>query len=107
MLMVLDESAGPWNPEATPVSVSEATVTYISTIEEADATGPLAELYAGLLDPEFGRVDAILKVHALHPAGLKAHLELYRTVMRPTPGLRKAERELIALVVSQANECHY
>lgn len=27
--------------------------------------------------------------------------------MRSTPTLRKVERELIAVVVSQANACHY
>jgi AhpD family alkylhydroperoxidase len=32
---------------------------------------------------------------------------LYRAVMKGTPGLSAAEREMIALVVSRANDCHY
>ena len=44
---------------------------------------------------------------ALNPAGLAAHLQLYRAVMRGSRSLRKVERELIALVVSRVNDCHY
>jgi alkylhydroperoxidase family enzyme len=69
--------------------------------------GELAELYRRARDPESGRVDHILAVHSLHPAGLAAHLELYRAVMRGTPGLPAVDRELIALVVSRLNGCRY
>ena len=48
-----------------------------------------------------------MAIHGLHPAGLRAHFELYRAVMAGTRGLRKVDREMIALVVSQANACHY
>ncbi len=48
-----------------------------------------------------------MQVHSLHPAGLRAHFELYRAVMRGTPTLPAVDRELIALVVSQRNGCHY
>jgi alkylhydroperoxidase family enzyme len=80
---------------------------WIETIEESEAEGRLAELYAGMLDPEQGRVDNILKAHSLHAAGLEAHFLLYRAVMKETPTLAKAEREMIALVVSRINGCHY
>lgn len=76
-------------------------------VDEPEATGGLAELYRVMVDPEFDRVDNIIKIHSLHPAGLRAHFELYRAVMKSTPGLAKVDRELIALVVSQANGCHY
>jgi alkylhydroperoxidase family enzyme len=80
---------------------------WITTIEESEAEGRLAELYASMLDPEQGRVDNILKVHSLHEAGLEAHFVLYRAVMRGTKTLPKADREMIALVVSRINGCHY
>jgi len=38
---------------------------------------------------------------------MAAHLQLYETVMRGTAGLRKVDRELVALVVSARNACHY
>ena len=73
---------------------------WIDTIDEGTASGELARLYSEVADPDTGQVDHILAIHALHPAGLRAHFELYRTVMRGTPGLRKVDRELIALMTS-------
>ena len=58
-------------------------------------------------DPATGVVDEILRVHSLDPAGLAGHLALYRASMRGTPGLPTVDRELIALVVSILNGCHY
>ena len=80
---------------------------WIETIDEDEARGPLAELYRRVSDPGGGRVDHIMKVHALHPDGLAAHFGLYGAVMRGTRTLPKSERELIALVVSVINGCHY
>ena len=80
---------------------------WIGTIRESEADSELADLYEGVRDPASGRLDHILQVHSLHPAGLQAHFELYRAVMRGTATLRGAEREMIALVVSQLNACHY
>ena len=82
-------------------------MSWIRSIAPADATPELAELYRRVVDPHTGEVDNIMTVHGLHPAGLSAHFELYRAVMRGTAGLRTAEREMIALVVSQANGCRY
>lgn len=48
-----------------------------------------------------------MRIHSLHPAGLEAHFALYRAVMLGTPSLRKVDREMIALVVSATNGCHY
>ena len=76
-------------------------------VDEPDATGRLRELYARMVDPEYGRVDNILRIHSLHPEGLRTHYELYREVMTGTKTLRKVDREMIALVVSVINECHY
>ena len=82
-------------------------MSWIRTIDEDDAEGPLAELYGRMSDPSSGRLDNVLKVHSLHPDGLEAHWTLYRAAMRGTPNLRAAEREMIAVVVSARNGCHY
>ncbi len=80
----------------------------IPEAEWGDASdGQLAPLLAPSKDPDTGDVDNILGVHSLHPAGLAAHLAVYRAAMAGTPGLRKVDRELVALVVSQTNGCHY
>lgn len=80
---------------------------WIEMVPEDAAEGELVELYDRVRDPENGRVDHIMAIHSLHPAGLRAHYELYREVMTGTPTLRKVEREMVALVVSKANHCHY
>lgn len=82
-------------------------MTWIRTIPDDEAAGDLAQLYARIVDPVSGKVDHVLAAHSLHPRGLAAHFELYSAVMSGTRGLRKVERELIALVVSSLNECHY
>ena len=82
-------------------------MTWIETVDEQDAIGVLADLYQAMRDPVSKSVDHILKVHSLHPEGLKAHFAVYRAAMQGTRGFSKAEREMVALVVSKLNGCHY
>ncbi len=82
-------------------------MTWIRTVEASEAEGELQELFELVADPETGQLDHIMQVHSLHPRGLRAHYELYAAVMAGTPGLRKVDREMIALVVSRLNHCHY
>lgn len=79
-------------------------MTWISTEPDDRST---AKRLASLADPGTGRTDEILRVHALDPAGLRAHVALYRASMRGTPGLPAVDRELIAFVVSDLNGCRY
>ncbi len=80
---------------------------WIRTLDEKHASGTLARLYATMKDPRAGRVDNILTIHSLHPEGLAAHFTLYQAVMRGTPTLPQVDREMIALVTSRINKCHY
>ncbi|MYJ81531.1 MAG: peroxidase [Acidimicrobiaceae bacterium] len=67
----------------------------------------LGDIHPRAVDPRYGRVDNVLAVHSLNPRGMAAHLALYESAMAGTATLRKVEHELIALVVSLANDCHY
>jgi alkylhydroperoxidase family enzyme len=67
----------------------------------------LRELHGEVVDPRSGRVDQIMAVHSLNPRGMAAHQAVYSSAMAGTSSLRKVERELIALVVSLENQCHY
>ena len=82
-------------------------MTWIRTVADEDASGELRELYDRVRDPANGELDNIMSVHSLDPKGLEAHYVLYANAMRGTRSLRKVDREMIALVVSQINECHY
>jgi alkylhydroperoxidase family enzyme len=82
-------------------------MSWIHTIPEDEARGELAALYERMLDRASGKLDHVLAVHSLNPRGLAAHFAVYSAAMASTRGLRKVERELIAVVVSQLNGCHY
>ncbi|MGH3442699.1 MAG: hypothetical protein ACRDUY_11785 [Nitriliruptorales bacterium] len=69
--------------------------------------GELAELHPKVVDRSYDRVDHIMQIHSLDPGSLRAHHDLYAQAMRGTASFRKVDRELIALVVSQLNDCHY
>ena len=79
---------------------------YIQPIPPNEARGRLAELYTRYANPD-GTVDAILQAHSLSPGGLSAHAELYVEAAHRKSPLSRLERELIAVAVSQVNDCHY
>lgn len=82
-------------------------MSWIETVDDGSWDGELALLRDRVVDPQTGRVDHIMAVHSLNPRSLAAHDELYRSAMRGTATLRRIDREMIALVVSRINECHY
>lgn len=80
---------------------------WIHMVEEEEAIGDLKEYYDQLKDPNTRKVDNILKVHGQHPETLNAHYILYKTVMYGKSKIRRPDREMIAVVVSSLNDCHY
>ena len=84
---------------------------WIHVVPELEAKGELLaiydELYAPFPDHPRGNLDNILQIHSLDPKGLRAHYALYTSAMTGTPGLPKADREMLAVVVSLLNACHY
>ena len=79
---------------------------WIEMVPEDEAEGTLAGLYRRYTVPSEG-VDHIIKIHSLNPESMRYHYDLYRHLMRGPSGLSKAQREMIAVVVSTANNCHY
>jgi alkylhydroperoxidase family enzyme len=80
---------------------------WIDAPHEDGWDGSFDELRAQVTDPTFQRVDWIMRIHALDAGSMKAHYVLYRQAMKGTATLRKVEREMVALVVSKTNDCHY
>lgn len=81
-------------------------MSWIETIEEESADDALRRAYE-MAGAARGRVANILKVHSLRPEVMTAHLALYRELMFGRSELTRAEREMIAVSVSAANNCHY
>ena len=79
---------------------------WIRMIPEGEASGRLKELYDKVEEPWSG-IDNILKIHSLNVPSLEAHYQLYVTLMRGRSDLSRVQREMIAVVASAANRCHY
>jgi len=78
---------------------------WIEWVDEAESSGRLEELYGAMMTQH--GVDHILKIHSLNPESLRYHHDYYAHLMRGPSGLSRAEREMLAVVVSRANDCHY
>ena len=81
-------------------------MTWIRTVAPEDATGRLAKTYRAAVE-RAGRVFGIVRTMSLAPPVLDASMSLYRNVMFAKEGLTRHQRELLATVVSRANDCHY
>ena len=81
--------------------------TWIETIPEEKAAGKVKEAYQLCGDPKSGKVDHIMKVHSLNPQSMRDHNNLYRTLMYGKSPLTRPQREMIGVVVSSLNNCHY
>ncbi len=79
---------------------------YIQVIEPAAAEGALQAEYASAVG-RAGKVFNILKVQSLNAAALHASMALYGATMHGPSGLSRAEREMLATVVSRINDCFY
>ena len=71
-----------------------------------DASGPLKAEYDAAI-ARAGKVFNIVKAMSLNVDTLRASMNLYRAVMFGRSELSRAERELLAVVVSCTNDCHY
>ncbi len=79
---------------------------WVRTITEEQATGTLSALYRASIE-RAGRVFNIVKAQSLRPRSLRAGLALYRETTLAASPLSRALREMVAVVVSRANACHY
>ena len=79
---------------------------WIRTIPESEATGRLKQLYDAAIG-RAGRVFGIVRMMSQTPATLEASMGLYKTVMFGSSPLTRMQRELLAVVTSSSNECHY
>jgi hypothetical protein len=79
----------------------------IKMVEEADAAGPLAELYAQSKDRSVAKVvPEILRTMSLRPDFLAAVNQA--SMLHFTDGaLTRAQHEMIASYVSALNKCRY
>jgi alkylhydroperoxidase family enzyme len=79
---------------------------HLRLIDEDEASGELKREYDAAVG-RAGKVFNIVKAMSLNPPVLAASMGLYRAVMFGPSELSRLERELLAVVVYCANDCHY
>jgi len=81
-------------------------MSFIQTIRESEAQGPLSTVY-GRLQQELGFVPNLFKASSLNADMLHAQVGLFSTLMAGPSNLTRPQRAMIALIVSQTNRCRY
>jgi uncharacterized peroxidase-related enzyme len=79
---------------------------WIRVIPREDAEGPLREEYEAA-EARAGRVWNIVSVMSQNPRVMKASMGIYLAIMYGPSPLSRARREMLAVVVSATNGCHY
>jgi uncharacterized peroxidase-related enzyme len=78
----------------------------IKTTPYEEASGSLKTIYDDLIQKR-GRLAEVMQIQSLHPDSIKTHMAFYLDVMFSKTSLSRAEKEMIAVVVSTANGCKY
>jgi uncharacterized peroxidase-related enzyme len=81
-------------------------MTYIKVIQHNEAEGELKKIYDDLVSKR-GKLAEVHKIQSLNPESIVKHMDLYLTIMFGNSPLTRAQREMIAVVVSVANSCVY
>lgn len=79
---------------------------FIRMIERDEAGPDLRAWYDRVGNPD-GTIDEVMQVHSLNPDSLRTHFELYVSACHKPSPLSRAEREIVASVVSKSNGCAY
>ena len=79
---------------------------FIETIDIQDAKGIVKEEYEKGIKRS-GKVFNILKIMSRSPAALMESMRMYLAIMFGESDLSRAQREMLATVVSRVNHCHY
>ncbi len=82
-------------------------MSWIKTIDRSEAEGRLKKIYDRICPAKDKEIAEILKSHSLNPRVLEAHVELYKNIMFGKSNLSRSDREMVAVVVSKINHCHY
>jgi uncharacterized peroxidase-related enzyme len=79
---------------------------YIQTTDYEASEGRLREIYDDIIQKR-GKLAELHKLQSLHPETIVQHMELYMELMFRESPLERAQREMMAVVVSAANNCEY
>ena len=78
----------------------------IKIISYQESSGRLKEIYDDLIKKR-GKLANVHMIQSLRPESIVHHMELYMDIMFRRSDLTRAEREMMAVVVSCFNDCTY
>ena len=79
---------------------------YIEQIPPEDATGQTKREYEAAMR-RAGRIWNIVAIQSQNGNVMRDSMRMYGSTMFAESPITRAQREMIAVVTSQANECHY
>lgn len=79
---------------------------FIRTVALEEATGFVKKQYDAALS-RAGRIWNIVSIMSLNPMTMKTSMDFYGSVMKARGQLTRAQREMLAVVVSVENHCLY
>lgn len=79
---------------------------YIRKVPDSEATGTLRQIYDAAKQ-RAGSVAQIIQVMSLDGEAVSASMRFYLTLMKTPNSLKSETKELLATVVSHANDCFY
>ncbi|MDA2935091.1 carboxymuconolactone decarboxylase family protein [Acidobacteria bacterium AH-259-D05] len=91
------------NPEST---AELENIGWIRTVVEGEASGYVKNLYE-TFRKQRGWVPNILKSTSIRPDITRGWVSFFNTLMYGPSGLTRIQREMMAVVVSAGNQCHY
>ncbi len=81
-------------------------MSWIRTIKPDEAEGLLRSEYEAA-QKRAGRIWQIVQIMSQQPVVLKTSMAVYGAIMQGRSSLTRVQREMLAVIVSKANECHY
>lgn len=79
---------------------------HIHSLEYDETTGVARREYDAAMR-RAGRIWNIVSIQSQLPEVMRDSMRLYQSIMFGPSPLTRAQREMIAVVVSRHNECHY
>lgn len=78
----------------------------IEVIQPEQAEGELKQVYDDLIASR-GKLAEVHKIQSLNPKSIVNHMDLYMTLLYGKSPIKRVLREMLAVVVSKANNCEY
>ncbi|MFO8000957.1 MAG: peroxidase-related enzyme [Marinilabilia sp.] len=78
----------------------------VKIVDYPESSGRLKEIYDDIISSR-GKLADIHKAQSLRPESIVHHMDLYMEVMFSRSELSRAEREMMAVIVSITNGCRY